>query len=347
MDPVRVLHYLNQFFAGRGGEEAAGLPVAFAEGAAGPGRLLQQRLGLAGRVIGTIVGGDAHVAEQPAAAMVAFVDLVRTHRPDVVVAGPAFESGRYGLACVRVCAAALECGVPAVAALHPANPGLALRAPGTLVVPAAAHVTGMAEAIERLARLAVRLGRREALGPAAAEGYLPTGDRRPVVHAEPGHSRALAMLVAKLAGRPFDSEMILVRPAPIAPAPALRDTGASRLALITSGGLVPRGNPDRMPQRYSRHRFEYGLPEHELVAGEWESVHAGYHVATVNATPNVVVPLDAVRHFQGKGRIGALSPRLRSLTGVGTPDAAARAIAGELAESLRREGAHGAIMVAT
>jgi betaine reductase len=344
---VRVLHYLNQFFGGRGGEEAAGMPVSFVEGPVGPGRPLTQRLGGAGRIVGTVVGGDAYVAEQAAAATSAFADLLRAHRPDVVLAGPAFESGRYGVACVRICNTAVECGVPAVAAMHPANPGLGLRVPGSYVIPTAAHVSGMGEAVDRLARLGLRLARRDPLGPAAVEGYLPTGDRRPVLHPEPGHTRALAMLLTKLNTGQCRSELEVIQGAPPAPALPIADLRACRLALITSGGLVPRGNPDRMPRRYSRHRFEYDLPAGPLVSGEWESIHAGYHVAAVNANPNVVVPLDAMRRVVAEGRIASLCPRLQSLAGVGTPDTAARAIAQELADSLRRDGAHGAIMVAT
>ena len=35
---MKVVHYLNQFFAGLGGEEAAGTPPQRIEGAVGPGR---------------------------------------------------------------------------------------------------------------------------------------------------------------------------------------------------------------------------------------------------------------------------------------------------------------------
>jgi glycine reductase complex component B subunit gamma len=251
--PIRVVHYLNQFFAGRGGEEAAGEAVSFVEGPLGPGRLLQQRLGETGRIAGTVVGGDAYVAERPEAARAAFVALLHTQGPDVVLAGPAFESGRYGVACIQMLVAASDRGVPAAAAMHPANPALALRRPGGYVVPTAADATGMMEAISRLAVIGVKLGRREPLGPAVVDGYLPTGERRPVVHPEPGHTRAMAMLVDKLAGRSFRSELALLRRRAITPAPPLDDTAKSRLALNTSGGLVPRGNPDRMPHRYSRH----------------------------------------------------------------------------------------------
>ena len=40
--PLRVVHYLNQFFAGIGGEEAANIPPRVQQGPVGSGRPLQQ-----------------------------------------------------------------------------------------------------------------------------------------------------------------------------------------------------------------------------------------------------------------------------------------------------------------
>ena len=51
---MRIVHYLNQFFGGRGGEEAAHLPPHIQDGAVGPGRLLDPSL----RRIGTFEGGN-------------------------------------------------------------------------------------------------------------------------------------------------------------------------------------------------------------------------------------------------------------------------------------------------
>ena len=51
---IRVVHYLNQFFGGIGGEEHANSPVEVREGAVGPGRALQQFLGTNATVVATI-----------------------------------------------------------------------------------------------------------------------------------------------------------------------------------------------------------------------------------------------------------------------------------------------------
>ena len=46
---VRIAHYLNQFFAGIGGEDQAGHPFEVREGAVGPGRAVQMEVGEIGR----------------------------------------------------------------------------------------------------------------------------------------------------------------------------------------------------------------------------------------------------------------------------------------------------------
>ena len=122
--PVRIIHYLNQFFGGVGGEEKANAPVEAREGPVGPGRALQLALGDQGTVVATVTGGDNYVVEEQATAVKALEDAITRFKPDVLVAGPAFDAGRYGLACALMCQAAQALGVPAVAAMHPENTGV-------------------------------------------------------------------------------------------------------------------------------------------------------------------------------------------------------------------------------
>jgi len=51
MSKVRVMHYVNQFFAGIGSEERAGVPVESFEGPVGPGKRLQILLGESAKII--------------------------------------------------------------------------------------------------------------------------------------------------------------------------------------------------------------------------------------------------------------------------------------------------------
>src|SRR5215471_8238918 len=106
---MRVVHYINQFFAGVGGEDQAVVRPARRDGAVGPGRRLDTLLGEEHSVVATVFCGD-DVAASDAAAIGEILDLILGSDAEVVLAGPAFGSGRYGIACARVAAAAREAG---------------------------------------------------------------------------------------------------------------------------------------------------------------------------------------------------------------------------------------------
>jgi betaine reductase len=344
---LEVVHYLNQFFGGVGGEEHANHPVEVRAGPVGPGRALQQAFGDRARVVATIVAGDNYLTERREEALAAVRAALDEARPRVVVAGPAFDAGRYGVACAEVCAVARALGVPAVAAMHPENPGVLVDRQ-TLVVPTGASAAEMASVVPTLAGLALKLGRGEELGPAADEGYLPRGIRRPGLRERPGRERAVAMLVAKLRGEPYQSEMI-VRPYRAAPpAPPLDDPGQATLALITTGGIVPKGNPDRLVRGGATHWFRYRIEGLDrLGPDDWDCVHRGFHVEIVKQNPEYVLPLGAVRELERAGALGRVHPWFFSTSGVGTAVTHARRMGSEMADELRQHGVAGAILVAT
>jgi len=189
-EPFKVVNYVNQFFAGVGGEDKANHPVEFKEGAIGSARGLQQQLGSAATVVATVYGGDNFVNEEKDRAFAAIADALRKFAPDVVIAGPAFNAGRYGLACAEVCRIAREKRIPAVAAMYPENPGVLTHRADTLIVPTSESPAGMPAAHKALAALALKLARKEELGPAEAEGYLPRGIRRMGYREAPAARRA-------------------------------------------------------------------------------------------------------------------------------------------------------------
>src|SRR5499427_4582506 len=61
---MKVLHSLNQFFAGIGGEEKAGQEVLFIPGAVGAGAIVQNALKDRGVEYATLVWGDNYFHEQ-------------------------------------------------------------------------------------------------------------------------------------------------------------------------------------------------------------------------------------------------------------------------------------------
>ena len=60
MAKYKVVHYINQFFAGIGGEEKADIPAELHKGEViGPGMAFKQGFGDDAEIIATIVCGDS------------------------------------------------------------------------------------------------------------------------------------------------------------------------------------------------------------------------------------------------------------------------------------------------
>ena len=347
-EPLRVAHYLNQFFAGIGGEEHAGVGVSTRPGPVGPGRALQSALGDGARIVGTIICGDNHVAEQEAAAVAGIRRDLEALRPAVLVAGPAFASGRYGLACAAACRAAAGLGIPAVTGMHLDNPAVEAHRYHVLIVPTAESATGMQPALTSLARFALRLARGEALGPAEIEGYIAQGRRRVWDRGRPGYQRALDMLLDKLHGRPFVSEVPFHAPDRVTPAAPVADLSRATIAMVTTGGLVRKGNPDKQVAANATCYHRHSVKDLEALTPEgWEAYHAGYFNHIVNKNPNYILPLSFLRDLGGKGRIGRVHEWMYALPGVSTPVAMARQLGRSIAQDLREARVDGVLLVAT
>jgi glycine reductase len=300
---LRVVHYLNQFFAGIGGEDKADAPPEAHSGPIGPGLALQQAFGDAAEIVGTVICGDGRFADDMETTAPAVLALIAGFAPDVVIAGPAFASGRYGLACGRVCHdVAQALGRPALAAMHPDNAAVEVYRRDVVIVPAASSALGMHDAVLALARLAQKLGRGETLGPASADGYLPRGPRLNVRGEGSASGRALDMLLARLRREPFVTEVPLPRYDRVAPPPAIAEPARMRLALVTESGLVPPGNPDRLEWVRASKWLKYSI----ATIGGSEVAHGGYDAGFALADPNRLLPVDAVRELERRGEIGAV-----------------------------------------
>lgn len=348
--PIRVVHYLNQFFGGIGGEDKADVGWQVRDGPVGPGLGLQQAMGEHGLMVATIICGDNYFNTQMATAKVGVLEAVEKFRPDVVVAGPAFNAGRYGVACGEVSkevAAAL--GIPAVTAMYLENPAVETyrRVSGVWILPTGATAADMRNVLPKLAAFVLKVGSGAPIGPARIEGYIPTGRRRLEFATTPGADRAVAMLLAKLADQPFQTEIPIEGFEPIPPAPPIKDLKAARLAVITTSGLVPKGNPDGFKMFNATRWSHYPLPEDlTLHAGDWEVIHGGFNTAYAQANPYLVLPLDALRQEAG-GAFGRLHDHFYSLTGVGTSLTVAKRAGEEMAASMCEAQVDAALLVAT
>ena len=346
---IRVLHYLNQFFGGIGAEEHANVPVEVREGPVGPGRLLEQVLNGQGEVVATVLCGDNYAVEEQDKTLSAIGKALDQYRPDVVLAGPAFDAGRYGLACALVCRKAKEKGIPAVTGMHPDNTGVLTYRRDLIVVPTGAEASEMRSDLSKMAVLGIKLGRGEALGPALEEGYLPRGFRHPLQREEIGAERAFDMLVERVAGRPFTSEVQIQDYDAVAPAPLVPDLAEATIALVSTGGLVPKGNPDGQVGGRSNQYFRYSIEGlSSLSTTDWESVHMGFSARHLNERdPGYALPLSTVRELESDGTIKGIYPYFFSTTGNGMAVSVARQMGEEIGRELKEAGVDAALLVAT
>ncbi len=342
----RIVHYVNQFFAGQGGEESADAPPGALEGAVGPGRLLQTLLGEGAGVVATVYCGDDHFSENEEGATARLLELIAETKPDLLFAGPAFGSGRYGLACAGVCrAVAAELGIPVLTAMSPSNPGADSIRSTIPVVQTGESSGDMRAALERSAAVIVKLLTGEAVAPGSEEGLIPRGGRWNTRVSRHAAERAVDLLLAKLGGGPMETEIPLPPFQEVAPAPGIRDLGHARIALVTTGGLVPRGNPDGIKSYLSTHFGAYGMESREhLAADDFESVHGGFFTAAVNQDPNRLIPLDVLRDAVRDGSLGGLHEYFYSTTGNGTPVETAAEMARDIASSLEEDKVDGVIL---
>lgn len=347
--PIKVVHYINQFFGGIGGEEHANLPPDIREEPVGPARALQQALGDTGTVVATVIAGDNYIVEEAGAIERVMADVIERFSPDLIVAGPAFEAGRYGLACAEICVEAQKKGVSAVTGMFEDNPGVITHRQEVYIVPTGIGPAEMPAVLQTMAKLGLKLASGAELGTAEQEGHLPRGLRRFQIREKTGAERSVDMLKARLSGEPFTSE-VFIKSYDVIPAPAsIDDFSNVTVALVTTGAIVPKGNPDNMPALFATDYFTYSIEGlDELPLDEWESVHAGFNTGFINThDPNYAFPLAAARELEKEGVIGKVLPTMFSLPGVATAQNDSLTFGAKLANELVENDVGAVLLVAT
>lgn len=346
---LRVVHYMNQFFGGIGAEAKADVGPTHRSGPVGPGIALGKFLGGEATIVGTLICGDNYFVEREADAVAALLGMAETYDADVLVAGPAFSSGRHGTACGRLATAwQQKYGKPAVTGMNVNNPGVELFREGLDIVRTGENATSMGQALERMAALAIKRGRGVPIGAADVEGYFPHGVRRNVRLDQSAGERAVEMLLAKLHGRPYQTEIPLDAPQPVAPAPPVPDLSRCLVAVVTESGLVPYGNPDKLETYCATKWLKYPIAGLEgLPTGKYEAWHGGYDNARNNEDPHRAVPLDALRRLEREGVIGRLHNHYYVTTGNMGKIKVMERLGREIAEELRAASVQAVILTAT
>ena len=344
----RVVHYINQFFAQIGGEEMAHIAPELREGFVGPGMALNQAWKGEAEIVKTIVCGDSYFAEHEKDAKAQILEWVKAEKPDMFIAGPAFNAGRYGYACANICAAVKEeLGIPVLTGMYEENPGADLKNK-VMIVATANSAAGMRKAAPVMANLALKIMKGEKIGASCEEGYMNMGVRVNFFEKERGAKRAVDMLVKKLAGKPFVTEYPMPSFDRVPPNPAVKDLSKATIALCTSGGIVPKGNPDHIESSSASHYGEYNIAGvQSLTSDKYETAHGGYDPVYANEDPNRVLPVDVLREFEREGKIGKLHDFFYTTVGNGTAVASAKAFAADYAKKLLAAGVDAVIMTST
>jgi len=349
MKKVKVIHYVNQFFGQIGGENKAGIQPHIKKGPVGVGELIQRESDDSFEVIDTIICGDNYAAENLGDTESLVLKWVEESRPDLFLAGPAFASGRYGAACGTMCKAVQQkLGIPVLTAMHPSNPGVDLARKDLYILETQESAMDMKRVIPKMVDLARKILDKTPVGRPQEEGYIPRGVRINVRADKRGSARAVEMLIKKLRGVSFETELPLPRFDRVAPAGPLGDLSKAVIALVTEGGIVPQGYPDRIEAHNASKYCKYFIGNlKDLTGDEFQTVHGGYDPVYANDDPDRVLPLDAARLLEEEGAFGKLFDYFYTTVGNVTAVSSAERYGREIGELLLKEGVQGVILTST
>ena len=349
MKKLKVVHYLNQFFGQIGGEEKADIAPRLEEGPIGPGNAINGGISDHGEITHTIICGDSYFNENKDDASTQIEDYLKELKPDLLVAGPAFNAGRYGMACGSVAEIAAGLEIPVISGIYPENPGYEMFCQYAYFVETSNSAAGMRSAIPAMIDLIGKYVETEGdLGNPEEAGYMPRGIRKNVFVEERGAKRAVNMLIKKINGQDFETEYPMPSFDRVSPAAPLRNMKDARIALVTSGGIVPKGNPDHIESSSASKFGRYKLSELEdLTSQSHETAHGGYDPVFANEDADCVLPVDVLRDMEDEGRIGELFDYYYSTVGNGTSVANAVAYAKEIAQDLKDNDVQAVILTST
>ncbi len=349
MSKFKIVHYINQFFAGIGGEEKADIKPEMRDGVVGPGMALQGAMGEDVEIVATIICGDSYFNENVEEAQAEILAMVKKHNPDLFIAGPAFNAGRYGTACGTIAKAVQEdLGIKAVTAMYIENPGVDMYRKDLFIVETGNSAAAMRKAVPAISKIGLKMLNNETIGSPTEEGYIERGVRVNYFADKIGAERAVDMLVKKLKGEEFKTEYPMPVFDNVEPGKAIVDLSKAKIALVTSGGIVPKGNPDRIEassaSKYGKYDIEGVM---DLTEATYETAHGGYDPVYANEDSDRVLPVDVLRDLEKEGVIGELHRYFYTTTGNGTSVNNSRAFADEFAQELLADGVDAVILTST
>lgn len=344
----KIVHYLNQFFGQIGGEDSAYQEPIYKKGPVGPGVFLNSELKDAD-IIGTVICGDNYASEN-VQELIQFVhQVVLNEKPDILIAGPAFNSGRYGLACSNVCKSVkLKFNISCLTGLYKENPAVDLFRSDIDILKTKSNVAGMKEAVQHISLILTKYEKGIAFSDVDPKILFSRGRLKNIIDANNASFRAIQIIKSLLDGHEVETEINFPNRTRQKKAILAKNLSESEIALVTDGGLVPAGNPDRLETRGASKFVCYNINELDhLDRNLWSVVHEGYDNQYVLQDPNRLVPLDALRHFEKIGKIKKIHHNLISTTGVATALAACKTMGRDIGEFLVKHNVDAVILTST
>ena len=134
----------------------------------------------------------------------------------------------------------------------------------------------------------------------------------------------------------------------VPPAAAIKDMSKTKVAFVTSGGIVPVGNPDRIESSSATKYGIYSIKDKKSMdKKDFMTIHGGYDRAFVLENPNLVIPLDVMREIEAEGGIGELADYFVTTTGTGTSTGNAKRFGEEFVKKLLADGVQAVILTST
>lgn len=333
--PLRIVHYLNQFFGQIGGEDKADAKLQVKEGPVGPGMAFKMLFGEKAEVVATIICGDNTMAEKLDELSEAAAKLAEQYSPDIFISGPCFIAGRYGMACGAVSkAVGRRLSIPTIVGISEANPGVDVFRFYTYMVPCGNSAAKMKQAAESMVDVALCLAQGKA---PAQDSYLSQNIRNSVIMEKTGAARAVEMMVEKINNQDLKTELPLPKFDRVDPAPPLEDLSNATIILCTEGGLIPKDNPDRIEMSMATKFGKYPIdPSSELNPENYTVAHGGYDNTIAQKDLNRLLPLDVMRELRSEGMIGDVGDVFYTTAGNATSVENSTKFGQEIAEDIRQ-----------
>ena len=214
------------------------------------------------------------------------------------------------------------------------------------IIETADSAAKMRQAIKEMATLTNKIIEGKKLSP-KEDNYLAQGRRLTEFSDKIGARRAVEMLLKRFNDEEFETELPMPEFDEVEPAAPIADMSKATIALITTGGVVPEGNPDKVQSASAQKWAKYDVSDLDELKGKFITIHGGFDPVYCNAKADRVAPLDQLTRLKKMRVIGNVFKYFYTTTGTGTSVANAKRFGKEIGQELKDANVDGVIMTST